>query len=149
MERDHQLAVSGMRFEPLLRSQISRILAQRLMCLIGNLRPQDPILLKWLARDEHSRFFRILACLQHDRQFGTHCNADQQLEGKLRDFAVHDLAHSRLRDSQPLSRGDLGLAATPDVARDLKRQIAAQRMDCAGIGISGHSAFTITLANTL
>jgi hypothetical protein len=88
VERDHQLAVSGMRFEPLLRSQISRFLAQRLMCLIGNLRPQDPTLLKWLARDERSRFFRILACLQHHRQFGTHCNADQQLEGKLRDFAV-------------------------------------------------------------
>jgi len=62
---------------------------------------------------------------------------------------VHDLAHSRLRDSQPLRRGDLGLAATPDVARDLQRQIAAQRMDGAGIDISCHSAFTITLANTL
>jgi len=62
---------------------------------------------------------------------------------------VHDLAHSRLRDSQPLSRGDLGLAATPDVARDLQRQIAAQRLDGAGIGIRGHSVFTITLANTL
>ena len=149
MERDHQLAVSSMRFEPLLWSQTSRILAQRLMCLMGNLRPQDPTLLKWFARDERSRFFRVLACLQHHRQCGTHRNADEQLEGKLRDFAVHDLAHSRLRDSQSLGRGDLGLAATPDVARDLKRQIAAQRMDCAGIGISGHSAFTITLANTL
>jgi len=35
------------------------------------------------------------------------------------------------------------------VARDLQRQIAAQRLDGAGVGISGHSVFTITLANTL
>jgi hypothetical protein len=62
---------------------------------------------------------------------------------------VHDLAHSRLRDSQTLRCGDLGLAATPDVARDLQRQIAAQRLDGAGIGISFNSVFTITLANTL
>jgi hypothetical protein len=149
VERDHQLAMSGMRFEPLLRSQISCILAQCLTCLIGNLRPQDPTLLKWLARDERSGFFRILACLQHHRQFGTHCDADQQLQGKLLDFPVHDLAHSRLRDSQAFRRGGLGLAATPDVACDLQRQIAAQRLDGAGVGISDHSVLTITLANTL
>jgi hypothetical protein len=41
------------------------------------------------------------------------------------------------------------LAATPDVARDLQRQIAAQRLDGAGIGIRGHSVLTITLADTL
>jgi hypothetical protein len=41
------------------------------------------------------------------------------------------------------------LATTPDVARDLQRQIAAQGLDGAGIGIGGHSVFTITLANTL
>ncbi len=62
---------------------------------------------------------------------------------------MHDLAHSRLRDSQPLRRGDLGLAATPDVARDLQRQVAAQRLDSAGIGISVNSVLTITLANIL
>jgi hypothetical protein len=62
---------------------------------------------------------------------------------------MHNLAHSRLRDSQPLRRGDLGLAATPDVARDLQRQIAAQRLDRAGIVISGNSVFTITLVTTL
>ena len=138
-----------MRFEPLLRSQISRILAQGLTCLIGNLRPQDPTLLQWLARDERSCLFRILACLQHHRQSGTHCNADQQFEGKLRDFAVHDLAHSRLRDRQTLRRGHLGLAATPDVARDLQRQVAAQRLDGTGIGISVNSVLTITLVNVL
>jgi hypothetical protein len=41
------------------------------------------------------------------------------------------------------------LAAAPDVARDLQRKIAAQRLDGAGIGISSHSVFTITLANIL
>jgi hypothetical protein len=35
------------------------------------------------------------------------------------------------------------------VARDLQRQIAAQRLDGAGVGMSYHSVFTITLADTL
>jgi hypothetical protein len=41
------------------------------------------------------------------------------------------------------------LAATPDVARDLQRQVAAQCLDSAGIGISVNSVLTITLANIL
>jgi hypothetical protein len=41
------------------------------------------------------------------------------------------------------------LAATPDVARDLQCQIAAQRLDGACIDISCHSVLTITLATTL
>jgi hypothetical protein len=139
----NELVVLEMRPQPLLRGQLTSHIEQRVPRSLSNAGAHARRLCPLHAGYEHAGLLRRGSSLEDDRKACADRYTDEQLQRKVRNPPVHDLADRGLGNRQRTRSLALILSLTLDESGDLQGKVAPQSLYRGVVRVHGRGLYPI------